>query len=208
MQRWYCLTWSEKAWKEDPSAQLHRGRMWGKETHACCEPAVCQACACVPPTPCNLLCTGAWRRRYLCCLCFTEQETGPGTPSWLSALPGAHRLPLSLLSLASFQQLEPRMSILPFKITIEKEPASLGISHTLWEFWKGWGGTPSALSSEPGLLRCRHRMAFCDTERVRNASHFDHTLDAQWWRAHTESPPPPPWARLSWLPPTVLPGCT
>lgn len=92
--------------------------------------------------------------------------------------------PSSLLIWSSLQLcLEPSMTGPSFKITTQREPASLGISHTPWGFntflltrmrWY-----PSVLTSEPGLLRSKQGMAFHQTGHVRNASLFNHISHPQ-----------------------------
>ena len=93
--------------------------------------------------------------------------------------PGAHLLPPCSLSPAAFRPLEPSMTAPSFEITIQREPASLGVSHTMWEFVVWLLTRMRWLTSKPGLVRSKHGTALLQTGQVRNASHFNRTSDPQ-----------------------------
>lgn len=94
-----------------------------------------------------------------------------------------HLLPLCLPSSASFRQLEPSMTVPPFKITVPSEPASLGISHTPWGFLTRLlteiRRCPSVFTSQPGLLRSTHGMASHQAGQERHATRCNCISDPQ-----------------------------
>lgn len=145
---------------------------------------------------------GAARCRRFCCYSFTEGSQVSEAPSCSSALLGLISLPSAHLA---------QLAAPLFRVTVQRGPASLDISHTMWVFntrsltKMRW--CPRVLASEPGLLGSRHgMMAFHQTGQLRHASHCNHTSDPSDEGLRQDRSAHPTCAELSWLPPGGPPG--
>lgn len=123
MQRWYCLTRSEKASRTAPLRSVLPRENWRGRIACYGVPTVCQARAGVPPAA-SLLCAAGRQRRYYCYL-FSRRGTGIKRYSPASLSPGVPSPRCSPGPLG----LPPRMTAPPFKRTVQRGPDSLGTSH-------------------------------------------------------------------------------
>lgn len=194
----------EKCEERTPRDPARRGRSQGTGPGVWGAPGACGLCGCSTYhiLPWGGGEGGAARCRRFCCYSFTEGSQVSEAPSCSSALLGLISLPSAHLA---------QLAAPLFRVTVQRGPASLDISHTLWVF-----NTRSltkmrwclrVLASEPGLLGSRHgMMAFHQTGQLRHASHCNHTSDPSDEGLRQDRSAHPTCAELSWLPPGGPPG--